>query len=776
MAKATAGEIVYKVTGDASQLKREMAGVSSAVSATTQSLLKDSATMRESFQRITTSAKLLGDTSGGLAQKTELLKQKINSMVASGVNPANVRLQALSKMYQENTAKLQAMNSKTSETTSIFSKLGPIIAATFGVRAIIDFAKHIINSASAASETLQKFNVVYSKISETALKAAADLAAGWNLSKTGAQEMLASTGNVLESMGFSQKEALKYSLSLSQLGADLTSYTNYAGGSVEATRILTKAMLGEREALAALNFKISDEAMIAYAASLGKTWEKLGMAEKAELTMNKMLQMNKNATGDTARSVDTYAYQLRRAENNLSDLSVTMGNKYLPAATTGLKAFNALTSSTVPANLAIKSFQLSMLALAGPLLPLAHACSLVGTSLKDLSRAALSAETTSKLGKIFDDVKERVRQAAVEVGLFTGLLDTKVGTSTLNPFQQLQARLDSLKKKKKELDDDKAAPKPYVDPVLEAYQKRAEILQKNIAILEEASKRIDDNNAALLTAQLRSSNFGGALKTAFAMWERMDTQTQLNTMASGMSKVSSGVNDMFNALIQYQQAVTAAALSSLDEQMNAELEAAGVADDTAIEKAQKEYDAAVAAGDAATIEEKRKALAKAKIEDDYAKKKKKVEYEGQLAVWEMQRAMAVVSGISAVMNAIASGFVFGPLGAAAYGAMATVLAGVQLAAIDAAKPKAPKYAVGGIVPATSQGTNIIAGENNTPELIMNPTQALATLQAIGNGKGGGSGQPLTIYLIADGIKDMIYNGIYPASQDGKIKIDSKAWA
>ena len=269
MAKATAGEIVYKVTGDASQLKKEMAGVASSVSTATQSLLKDSATMRDSFNRITTSAKLLGDSTGGLAQKTELIKQKINSMVATGVDPANVRLQSLSKMYQENTKKLAEMGNKTQETTSIFAKFGPMIAATFGVATVVNFFKGIITSASNASETLQKFNVVYSTKSNQAKKASEDLAAGYNLSNTGAKEMLASTGNVLESMGFSQKESLKYSVTLSQLGADLTSYTNYAGGSVEATRILTKAMLGERDALEALNLKVTDDELIAYAKAQG---------------------------------------------------------------------------------------------------------------------------------------------------------------------------------------------------------------------------------------------------------------------------------------------------------------------------------------------------------------------------------------------------------------------------------------------------------------------------------------------------------------------------
>ena len=58
---------------------------------------------------------------------------------------------------------------------------------------------------------------------------------------------------------------------------------------------------------------------------------------------------------------------------------------------------------------------------------------------------------------------------------------------------------------------------------------------------------------------------------------------------------------------------------------------------------------------------------------------------------------ATASGAMAVLNAISAGWKLGPVGAAAYGTAAAIAAGIQIAAVNEAKPV--KAATGGVIPA-----------------------------------------------------------------------------
>jgi hypothetical protein len=107
----------------------------------------------------------------------------------------------------------------------------------------------------------------------------------------------------------------------------------------------------------------------------------------------------------------------------------------------------------------------------------------------------------------------------------------------------------------------------------------------------------------------------------------------------------------------------------------------------------------------------------------------------------MQKVMTIAQGAMAVLNAYSSaaaipyvGWVLAPIAAG----LAAAVAGIQFAAVSKSEPKAPKLANGGIIKPTSAGTNIIAGENNKPEAILNQSQ-MQRLLDIADGKVGASG-------------------------------------
>lgn len=260
-------------------------------------------------------------------------------------------------------------------------------------------------------------------------------------------------------------------------------------------------------------------------------------------------------------------------------------------------------------------------------------------------------------------------------------------------------------------------------------------------------------------------------KIADAEWK--STAERINAANSYYQQAGTAITGLLSAFQNLYSARAQADIDSLDAQMEAELEAAGVSEETQVEQAQREYDAAVATGDALAIEEKRRALVKSQIEAKYQKEKAKLEYENALRTWEFQRAIAAIQIPLSIMNAIASGaqapWFLQPGFMIGMGITAGVAAGAQFAAVEAAKPQVPKYASGGIIPGSSQGTPIIAGDGGT-ELVSNADQMANILSAIGNGAGVGGG----VRQVPAMAKEDLFNMIFNASQNGDLFIAERA--
>jgi TP901 family phage tail tape measure protein len=209
-----------------------------------------------------------------------------------------------------------------------------------------------------------------------------------------------------------------------------------------------------------------------------------------------------------------------------------------------------------------------------------------------------------------------------------------------------------------------------------------------------------------------------------------------------------------SAISDLMSAIGEARIADLDRQLQAELEAAGVAEDTTVEKAQKELDVANKTGDAKVIKEKQDALAKAQIEQDYAHKKAQIEYETAKTAWSMQLVMAGVQAVQAALAAYSSasaiplvGWVLGPIAAG----VAAVFGAIQVAAIASNPPQPPAFEYGGIVTGNSFSGDRVPAMVNSGEMILTREQQ-ARLMALANGQGGSSGVAtrITIPLSLDG--------------------------
>lgn len=213
-------------------------------------------------------------------------------------------------------------------------------ATAYVVTRINELRKELVQAGSDAEETANKFNVVFATVSERATQAADNLRLNYGLSREGAQAALSSVGDLLSGLGVASDKALELAQQTVQLGTDLASFTNYAGGAEGATQALTSALLGETEAAKSLGVVLTDDQMEKYASSVGKSWKNLNLAEKAQLRLNAAIAQSPNAVGDFARSMNSYANQVRIADAISRDFTTTVGEGLLQAHTSALIAIN----------------------------------------------------------------------------------------------------------------------------------------------------------------------------------------------------------------------------------------------------------------------------------------------------------------------------------------------------------------------------------------------------------------------------------------------------
>lgn len=247
------------------------------------------------------------------------------------------------------TAVLKKIQKQTDDTEASFFNLNSVgkklVAGAAGFVAFRTVGAILVNVTKAASnmqEELQKFSTVFASVGDLAIKERDKLVKSFDLSRLSATKLLAATGDLLTGFGFTDKAALDLSSQVQSLSADLVSFSNFEGGVTGASEILTKALLGEREALISLGIKISEAELkqAALAKGIQLTNGRLSKQDTALLTLELALKQSGKAIGDVARSQGTFATENRKLQNSLEDLSTSVGAFILPSATKLFNAFN----------------------------------------------------------------------------------------------------------------------------------------------------------------------------------------------------------------------------------------------------------------------------------------------------------------------------------------------------------------------------------------------------------------------------------------------------
>jgi len=253
-----------------------------------------------------------------------------------------------------------------------------------------------------------------------------------------------------------------------------------------------------------------------------------------------------------------------------------------------------------------------------------------------------------------------------------------------------------------------------------------------------------------------SQNIGGLTpeieenRTAFEKWvdDNKDGLSELTQELNGFSRIFSGLGGLY-------EAITEKRLALLDEQMQEELKAQGLSEDTEMESLQKRYDEAVRLRDLDTQEELTTEMKRLKILQDYDEKKKKIQLEEAKRQKVLSTFQAVIDTASAVIEAMPNPVLM---------ALAAGTGALQLATI--ASTPLPSFDVGSIrVPRDTQ-----AVVHRNEMILPAPIAEQARQEGINiQPQGSSTSPPIHLILMLDGreIGETTVKGIN-AGQFGKI--------
>lgn len=340
---------------------------------------------------------------------------------------------------------------------------------------------------------------------------------------------------------------------------------------------------------------------------------------------------------------------------------------------------------------------------------------------EEVAARNLDYEEQNRLQQLFRDTREELGEQISRLflseeqlarGRFRALGFTEDQIEALVDLirqrRELEEQLEEEAEAQRELERATEEAAEAREDSIEAYE---DLLDDLVEAEEEATEAIQRQNSR------RIRNYRNAIQ------ETLSLAREIANELFGITE------DRINREIEEERRLLDTRLQLLDEELEARLQAEGVAELSRTERLQRQLDEAIEAGDEEEAEELRTQLRRAQIEEEFAERRNtllqenarrvaELEYQQALNRFEQQRLDIIASFIAAGAQAFAQfGFPAGLIPAAAL----AVIAGVQLSRLEQARPQPPQFQTGGVVlgAGSSQGRIVSVAENGTNELLLN---------------------------------------------------------
>lgn len=252
--------------------------------------------------------------------------------VATEVGSVNIKVRADTRQFEK---QMNGMG-------KLATKLGGKIAAALGTAALIKFGKSCIDLASDLNEVQNVVDVTFPRMAAQADKFAKSAADMYGLSETMAKRYLGTFGSMAEAFGFSEKKAYQMSEALTGLAGDVSSFYNISQDA--AYTKLKSVFSGETESLKDLGVVMTQAALdqFALANGFGKTTKAMTEQEKVSLRLAFVTNSLKNASGDFARTSDSWANSIKILQLRFESFKASVGQVLIIAFTPVIRLINTL--------------------------------------------------------------------------------------------------------------------------------------------------------------------------------------------------------------------------------------------------------------------------------------------------------------------------------------------------------------------------------------------------------------------------------------------------
>ncbi len=229
---------------------------------------------------------------------------------------------ALRKGLAKLEKRFDAIGGKLRSVGKIFLGAGSAMAAGFLVP---------IKAASDLEETMNKFNVVFGDNAGAVKAWGDDFASTIGRSEKQVAEFLGNSQDLFVPLGFEPGAATELSKQVTGLAFDLASFNNIADD--DAIRDLHAALTGSGEVMKKYGVIVSEAAIKQELLNQGIDAKTVTEQQKVQARLNIIMRGTTAAQGDALRSAGGFANQVKGLWGVLTDTAATIGNAVLPMIT-----------------------------------------------------------------------------------------------------------------------------------------------------------------------------------------------------------------------------------------------------------------------------------------------------------------------------------------------------------------------------------------------------------------------------------------------------------
>lgn len=269
-----------------------------------------------------------------ISKEARLLRKDIANMTIGSAeyNKTAAELRKVDDALRNHRKNIKSIPGGYGKLSGAIGKFIPLAAAAFSAQQIIGYGKELFRLGTEMEVLTRKAQTVFGEALPQVTEAAEQNAAAMGLTVSQYTDASAAIGDLLIPMGFQREEAANISTELVDLSGALSEWT---GGQIEATevtKILGKAVLGEREQLKTLGISIQEadvKARLADKGLTGLTGTMLQQA-KAAVTLELITEKSADAQAAFAANADTNIRTQAELNAKFTDIQETLATALVP--------------------------------------------------------------------------------------------------------------------------------------------------------------------------------------------------------------------------------------------------------------------------------------------------------------------------------------------------------------------------------------------------------------------------------------------------------------